>query len=362
MAGLFAGALAAFLISLIVTPFIKKIAFKIGAIDCPDPRKVHSRTMPRMGGLAVYLAFTLAILLFQPVSRPMIGLLLGGTIIMMVGLIDDIWDISPRVKLFGQLLAATVLVFFGIEVEFLTNPMGGIINLKDYSMWGFHLGLPLTVLWVVGVTNALNLVDGLDGLAGGLASIAAVTLAIVGWANDQMVIVVPAVILAAATIGFLRYNFFPAKIFMGDSGSQFLGFILAGLSVVGLTKGAAVISVFVPVLILGIPIFDTLFAIIRRYVNNQPIFQADKEHLHHRLLAIGFSHQQTVLVIYVISFLLGVSAVTLTFLSTAQALLVFLGIIIVVFVGADRIGILRSRAAHNQARRANYEENKHISG
>jgi UDP-GlcNAc:undecaprenyl-phosphate GlcNAc-1-phosphate transferase len=196
----------------------------------------------------------------------------------------------------------------------------------------------------VGVTNAVNLIDGLDGLAGGFSAIAAVTLAVVGWANDQLLIVFPAMILCASALGFLKYNFHPAKIFLGDSGSQFLGYMLAGISVIGLTKGAAVMSVFVPVLIMGIPIFDTLFAIIRRYVNNQPIFEADKEHLHHRLLAIGLTHRQSVLIIYGISGLLGASAVLLTFLTTAQAFLVFLGITLGVFIAANRVGVLSTRA------------------
>ncbi len=337
MAGLLKGFFIAFLVSLAVTPLIRKMAFRIGAIDRPDARKVHSCVMPRLGGLAIYLAFTLTVLLAAPISKSMIGLLVGGTLILLLGIADDVMDIPPRMKLLGQLIAAGVLVAFGITVARITNPFGSVIELPI-------LGIPLTILWVVGVTNAVNLIDGLDGLAGGLASIAGLTLAVVGWFEGEVTIALPAVILSASIIGFLKYNFHPAKIFMGDSGSMFLGYILAGLSVIGLTKGAAVVSVFVPILILGIPIFDTLFAIARRYINNQPIFEADKEHLHHRLLALGLSHRQTVLCIYGISGLLGASAVLLTFLTTAQAFAVFLGVTLLVLIGANRVGVLSTRA------------------
>jgi len=355
MAGLYQGFIIAFLISLAVTPVIRKLAFRFGAVDRPDARKVHSGLMPRMGGLAVYLAFTVTVLIMGDLTESMKGLLIGGTLIMLLGLADDIKDISPRVKLLGQVIAAAVLVAFGIQVDFITNPWGGTFSLTHF---GINFGIPLTILWIVGITNAVNLIDGLDGLAGGLASIAALTLAVVGWVNGQMWIVLPAVILSAAVIGFLRYNFYPAKIFLGDSGSLFLGFMLAGMSVIGLTKQAAMFSVFVPVLIFGIPIFDTLFAILRRYINNQPIFSADKEHLHHRLLAIGLSHRQTVLAIYVVSCLLGGSAVMMTFMTSEQAFAAFIGITLLVLIGANRVGVLSTRAGRRVQRQYVEAENK----
>ena len=355
MAGLYQGFIIAFLISLAVTPVIRKLAFRFGAVDRPDARKVHSGLMPRMGGLAVYLAFTVTVLIMGDLTESMKGLLIGGTLIMLLGLVDDIKDISPRVKLLGQVIAAAVLVAFGVQVDFITNPWGGTFNLTHF---GINFGIPLTILWIVGITNAVNLIDGLDGLAGGLASIAALTLAVVGWVNGQMWIVLPAVILSAAVIGFLRYNFYPAKIFLGDSGSLFLGFMLAGMSVIGLTKQAAMFSVFVPVLIFGIPIFDTLFAILRRYINNQPIFSADKEHLHHRLLAIGLSHRQTVLAIYGVSCLLGGSAVMMTFMTSEQAFAVFIGITLLVLIGANRVGVLSTRAGRRAQRQYIEAENK----
>lgn len=332
----------ALIISLLGTPLVSKLAFKLGAVDRPDKRKVHSRLMPRLGGLAIYLGFTVVMLFRVDISKSMTGLLLGGTIIVLLGVLDDIRDISPRVKLLGQILAAAVAVAFGIEVNYITNPFGGTIIL---NWFGLPWGGPLTVLWIVGITNALNLIDGLDGLAGGLSAIAAVTLAVIGWREGTTVLVLPALILAASTIGFLRYNFYPAKIFMGDSGSMFLGYTLACLSVIGLTKTATVVSVFIPILILGIPIFDTLFAIIRRYINNQPIFKADKEHLHHRLLAVGLSHRQTVLAIYAVNLVLGASAVWMTAMANDQAVMISIGLIIAIFIGADRVGVLRSKPA-----------------
>ena len=342
MAGLLTGSLIAFLISLLMTPLVKKLAFRVGAVDRPEARKVHSRLMPRMGGLAIFLGFTITILLVEPMTKSNIGLLAGGLLILLLGLADDIVGVSPRMKLLGQIIAAGVLVGFGEKIDFLTNPFGAHMFYLPAAV-----GIPLTIFWIVGVTNAVNLVDGLDGLAGGLAAIASLTLALIGWANDQMMIVVPAVILSASIIGFLKYNFHPAKIFMGDSGSLFLGYMLAGLSVIGLTKGAAVISVFVPILILGIPIFDTLYAIVRRFINNQPILEADKGHLHHRLLAIGLSHRQTVVAIYGISSVLGGCAIVLTFLTTAQAFVAFLGISVLVLLGANRIGVMSAKAMQN---------------
>jgi len=347
----------ALIISLLATPLVSKLAFKVGAVDRPDNRKVHSRLMPRLGGLAIYLGFIVTLFLTVEISAQLAGLLIGGSIIIVLGILDDIRDISPRVKLLGQLAAAAVAVKYGIEVDLITNPFGGTIEL---DWMGISWGIPLTILWIAGVTNAVNLIDGLDGLAGGLSAIAALTLAVLGWREGTPEIVLPALILAASTFGFLRYNFYPAKVFMGDSGSMFLGYVLACLSVIGVAKTATVVSVFVPILILGIPIFDTLFAIIRRYINNQPIFKADKEHLHHRLLAIGLSHRQTVLVIYGVNMVLGGSAVWMTAMATDQAVMISVGLILAIFIGADRVGVLRKKPATGRSLRSG-ESGKNIS-
>jgi len=327
--------MGSFLLTLILVPFIKKLAFKVGAVDNPSQRKVHCKPMPRLGGLAIYIGFIAMVLITQPINQQIIGLVLGSTIIALLGVVDDIKDISPKVKLAGQILAACVLVAFNIDVDFITHPFlrGEILPLKYFS-------IPVTILWVVGITNAVNLIDGLDGLAAGTSTIAALTLAIVGYTQGELLMTVLSLMLAAATLGFLKYNFYPAQIFMGDSGSMFLGFNLSALAIMGFVKSITVISVFVPILILGIPIFDTLFAIIRRYFNGQPIFQADKEHLHHCLLNKGFTHKQTVLVIYAINLLLAGTGVLLTYLTTAQGVLILAVISTLVLWSAQKIGVI----------------------
>lgn len=322
------------LLSLGTTPFVKKLAIKLGAIDAPNARKVHRTVMPRMGGLAIYFAFTVTVLLTQPLTQPLMGLLLGGTIIILVGIFDDIHGLSPHWKLVGQLAAAVVLVAFGYHVDFVTNPFGSsVIPLGILS-------IPVTIFWIIGVTNALNLIDGLDGLAAGTSVIAALTMAVVAWIDGHSAMGILALILAASTLGFLKYNFHPAQIFMGDSGSLFLGFNLGALAILSLTKGATVISIFIPIVILGIPIMDTAFAILRRFLNQKPIFQADKKHLHHCLLELGLTHRQTVLVIYVINFCLGASAVLLNQLTTEQSSVLLIGLATAVILGANKLGVI----------------------
>jgi UDP-GlcNAc:undecaprenyl-phosphate GlcNAc-1-phosphate transferase len=334
--------LGSFLLTLILVPLIKKLAFRVGAVDNPSQRKVHCKPMPRLGGLAIYIGFVVMVLLTQPINHQIIGLVLGSTIIALIGVADDILDISPKAKLAGQIVAACVLVAFNIDVDYITHPFveGQILSLE-------YLSIPVTILWVVGITNAVNLIDGLDGLAAGLATIAAVTLAIVGYSQGQYLMVTLALMLAASTLGFLRYNFYPAQIFMGDSGSMFLGFNLSALAIMGFVKSITIISVFVPILILGIPIFDTLFAIIRRYFNGQPIFKADKEHLHHCLLNKGFTHKQTVLLIYIVNILLAGTGVLLTYLTTAQGLLALALVSTLVLWSAQKVGVIGKTVSNN---------------
>lgn len=323
----------ALLLSLVVTPGVIKLAFKVGAIDKPNSRKVHDRVMPRLGGLAIFVAFTIPTFMALGFNKQFIGLLLGGIVILVLGVLDDIKDLSPKVKLAGQLVAALILIGFGAKVDILTNPFGS----KPIELG--LLSIPVTIFWIVGVTNAVNLVDGLDGLAAGIAAIAAATLGLVAMENDPAITVV-AFILVGAIIGFMRYNFNPARIFMGDSGSLFLGYTLAGLAIMGLAKSATVYSLFIPVLVLGVPILDTLFAIIRRIINDQPIFKADKAHLHHCLLASGLSHRQAVLVIYLIHGSLSAVAVLLNVLTTTQGMFILLGVSVLTLIGANRLGVM----------------------
>lgn len=333
--------LLAFGLALLVTPLVRKYAFKIGALDRPDQRKVHKGIMPRLGGLAIYFSFIAVALLTLDITPQFLGLLVGGTLIILLGFIDDTRGLAPLWKLAGQIAAAAAVIPFGLKVEFLTNP---------FSAEMITLGLltiPVTVIWIVSVTNAVNLIDGLDGLAGGTTFISALTLAAVVWietavsggSRGQSDAVVLALILAASIIGFLRYNFYPAKIFLGDSGSMYLGFSMAALSIMGMAKSATFISVIIPVVILGIPLLDTVFAIVRRYFGHKPIFQPDKEHLHHRLLQMGLSHRQAVLSIYGVCVVLGLSAIALTMISPKQAVIFLVILSTVILLVANKIGV-----------------------
>lgn len=329
-------------LALLVTPLVKKCAFKLGALDSPDPRKVHKRVMPRLGGLAIYFSFITAVLLTLDITPQVCGLLLGGTLIILLGIIDDTRGLSPRLKLAGQIVAAAVVIPFGLEVNTLTNPFS-----NEMPIALGLLSIPVTVLWIVSVTNAVNLIDGLDGLAGGTTFISALTLAAVVWietnvsgvSRGQSDAVVLALILAASIVGFLRYNFYPAKIFLGDSGSMYLGFSMASLSIMGMAKSATFISVIIPVVILGIPLLDTIFAIVRRYCGRKPIFQPDKEHLHHRLIQMGLSHRQAVLSIYGVNVVLGLSAIALTVISPKQAAIFLVILSTVILMAANKIGV-----------------------
>lgn len=293
--------LVGFIITMVSTPFIKKYAYKLGAVDVPGGRKVHKNPMPRLGGLAIYLGFAITTLLFVDLSSKVIGLLLGGTVIFLLGMVDDIRNISPKTKLAGQAAASLIVIFSGIQIEFITNPFDSLIFLGSLS-------IPFTLLWLVGITNAVNLIDGLDGLASGISAIALFTFSYISFINGQPTVSLLAFLLAVCIVGFLRYNFYPATIFLGDSGSMFLGFNIAALAIFGLLKGVTLITLVIPLIILGVPIFDTFFAIVRRKWRRQPIFEADKKHIHHRLMNRGLSHWQTVLVIYFLSLCFSASA------------------------------------------------------
>ncbi|WP_084295735.1 glycosyltransferase family 4 protein [Desulfitibacter alkalitolerans] len=335
----------AFLVAFISTPIVIRLARKWGAMDAPCDRKVHTCSMPRMGGLAIYAGFMAAVLMTQTIDGKLVGILLGCTIIVLLGIVDDIKGLSPKVKLAGQTLAALVVVLFGVKVSILTNPFAEVLFLEN-----FKLAIPFTVLWIVGVTNAVNLIDGLDGLAAGTSGIAAVTIGVVALLEGHFAAAVLAIILAGSVFGFLPFNFNPAKIFMGDTGSMFLGFTLSVLAVVGLTKSATIISVFIPVVILGIPIFDTMYAIIRRFLNGTPIFQADKEHLHHQLLNMGLTHKQTVLIIYVVNLCLGSSAVLMSLMAPPQAVVILIGLTVIMLLGMNHLSFAafsrRQKAKH----------------
>jgi len=318
-----------------ITPRVMDLAIKVGALDAPNDRNVHKGMIPRMGGLAIYVAFVLAVLASMHINREIMGLLVGGTVILIVGIIDDLQPLPPKVKLLGQIIAAAVLVMFDIRIEWLTNPFGDMIYV-DY------LAIPLTILWVVSLTNTVNLIDGLDGLAAGVSTIASVTILLVALQNNFWTVAILTSALAGSAFGFLQHNFNPAKIFMGDTGSMFLGYMLAAISILGAVKSAATIALIVPIVALGLPILDTAFAIIRRYMSGRPIFKPDKGHLHHRLLEMGLTQKQAVLLMYVISGCLGLSAIALTEVNKTLGILIIIALLCIAGIGARKIGVLKA--------------------
>jgi len=305
--------LLAFLVTYLATPVVKMIASKIKAVDIPNDRKIHILPIPRLGGLAIYFGFMAASVTTLIISRSsgvktnlhmILGILLGGTLLMLVGMRDDIKNLCPTTKLFWQIMATAIVISFGMVITFITNPFNGIWPIGIFA-------IPLTLIWVVGITNAINLIDGLDGLATGVTAISSLTLFFVALRTHQIGAAILMLALFGATLGFLRYNFFPASIFLGDSGSMFLGFILASSSVIGVLKTTLVVALVVPVLILGVPIFDTLFAIGRRLKGGRHPFEADDKHIHHMLLRAGFNKREAVLAIYIACFLLSFIALVM---------------------------------------------------
>lgn len=323
----------AFAVAFISTPLVKTFAVKIGAVDHPGERRIHKKTIPRLGGLAIFYGFVIAALCFCPVDRSVQGMIFGSLIIVMVGIIDDAKQLSAKVKLPFQILAALVLCLYDVRIDVLTVP--SFISETGVLSLGW-LSYPVTVLWVVGITNAVNLIDGMDGLAAGVSSIASMSLFCIALIVGEYNTAVITAALAGACFGFLPYNFNPAKIFMGDTGATFLGFILASVSIIGLFKSYAVISFVVPFLVLGLPIFDTGFTIIRRIIRKKPIMAPDREHLHHRLLDMGFSQKQAVSILYLISSVLGISAIVLIGSGPIRALLL-IAVILIFIVFASRI-------------------------
>lgn len=302
----------AFFASVALTPIVKRLAYRIGAVDRPNYRKVHARIMPRLGGLAIFGSFLIAYFILRPVDpisnavEPAFipittAIIIGAFIIIITGMLDDIFEITAKAKIAGQLIAASVVVIGGgLEISFINLPFGGEIDFGYFS-------IPLTIIWIIAITNAINLIDGLDGLAAGVSSIALITLSAMAFIMGDVFVMSTAAILAASSIGFLLYNFHPAKIFMGDTGALFLGFMISVLALMGF-KNVTMVALIIPVIMLGVPISDTFFAIVRRVREKQMISVADRSHLHHCLLNIGFSHSQTVLIIYGIAALFGLAA------------------------------------------------------
>ena len=326
----------AFVIALIVTyvctPLVRTLAVKIGAIDAPDARKVHQVSIPRLGGLAIYIGYMVSLLYSVKDISSVKGLLIGSVILVAVGIWDDVKQIGPKTKLLGQIVAALMLPIFDNAIHF--------ISIGDHMLYLEYLSIPLTVFWIVGFTNIVNLIDGLDGLAAGISLIACIAICIVTLQMGQVDLACITLALAGAACGFLRYNFNPAKIFMGDTGSMLLGYTMAAISVMGSVKTAATVGLVVPVIVLGLPILDTLFAIVRRRINGRPVFQPDKGHLHHRLLAMGLTQKQAVLLMYAITAVLGCVSIVAAKANFTIGLLLVVLILCACVWTATRIGII----------------------
>ncbi|MDD5686343.1 MAG: MraY family glycosyltransferase [Elusimicrobia bacterium] len=338
--------LSAFVIALFVsftiTPIAKWLAKKYNVIDSPDGRKIHSRNMPRWGGIAIYLGFIAgivclysfprfsALLAFRhkvivknvlvdvlSIDKQLMGILVGGTIVFILGLWDDKKSVLPFPKFLIQIIAALAVISYGVNISGLNLPF-----ISNYMNFPLLVSQIITVFWLIGFMNTINLIDGLDGLAAGIVAIASSAFLIVAiLQSDTKVILfskqlkLAAILCAALTgtcIGFLYHNFHPAKIFMGDSGSQFLGFMLGAISVIGTLKTTAVVALFIPITVVALPVLDVAFSIVRRFHNKKPIMEADKGHFHHRLLNIGWTHREIVLLVYVITFVLSMCAILIT--------------------------------------------------
>ena len=331
----------AFLMAFLSTPLAERIAYKIGAIDVPkDSRRMHKKPIPRLGGIAIFFGFMVGMVMFAVMTREMISIMIASTLIVILGIFDDRKPLKAIFKLLVQIVAALIVIYVGgVKIDAITNP--NIFSPNVYLELGWF-SVPITVLWICGVTNAVNLIDGLDGLAAGIASISSICIMIIALLTKEYHIAVFTACLAGGCLGFLPHNFNPAKIFMGDSGSTFLGFALACISIEGMFKGYAAISFAVPLLVLALPIFDTTVAILRRVRDHKPIMEPDRGHFHHKLIDMGFSQKQAVGIMYAISALLGISAVILTGFGMERALMLL--IIAIVFVIAT---LLFKNTHHN---------------
>ena len=334
------------------TPLVRRLAKKIGAVDVPkDGRRMHKVPIPRIGGLAIFGGFLVSTLIFVPLDGENKAILIGALLIVALGVVDDIVALKASVKLAGQLAAALIPAFSGVVIARFGNPFaaGEYINLGVFA-------IPVTVIWIVGMTNAVNFIDGLDGLACGISSIACITMFTIAILLREPDITVLMAALAGGCLGFLPFNMNPAKIFMGDTGAMFLGYIFATVSVQGLFKFYAVISFAVPFIMLGLPIFDMLFAIVRRVLRGQSPMHADRGHLHHKLIDMGFDQKQSVAILYVLSLVLGMAAVILTASGETMVIFLVLAILISFLIGMTVMTHERRAAAEKEKKEQKEQE------
>ncbi len=339
--------LAALVLALLITPAVARLGVRLGIVDRPDARKVHRRPIPRIGGVAIFLAFWGALLpllvpwvhdcssiLHEVVHNPrLIPLALGAVVVFLLGLYDDKRGLNAWLKFGVQAVAAAIAYAGGIQIQSLTLP----------GIGSFHLGylaLPVTVFWILLVINAINLIDGLDGLAAGVSFFACMVLVVLGVISGNHPVAFLMAGLAGAILGFLRYNFNPAIVFMGDSGSYFLGYMLATVGIFGAVKSQTATALLIPVIALGVPLLDTVWATVRRFILGRRIFQPDREHFHHRLLKLGYSHRKAVLVLYAATIGCGILALLAVNLQDERAGLILAAVAVVAILGIRRLGYL----------------------
>jgi len=321
-----------FLVSFASTPVVKQLAVRIGAMDVPkDDRRMHNVPIARIGGLAIFFGFIVSVLLFAKIDIEFRGILFGAVIIVVLALIDDLINLPAWLKFIVQIAAALVAVAHGVVIEVISNP--NIFSDNPWLKLGV-LSVPVTVIWIVAITNSVNFIDGLDGLAVGVSSISSISMLIIAILVSEPEIAIIMAALAGACIGFMPYNLNPAKIFMGDTGATFIGYILATISIQGLFKFYAIMSFAVPFLILALPIFDISFAFFRRLLAGKNPMKPDRGHVHHRLIDMGFNQKQAVAIMYTLSGILGLTAVVLTASGELRAMLFIIGVIIVAVISA----------------------------
>lgn len=341
-----------FLVVVLIVPLIIKIAHHVNALDIPNARKVHKEPMPRLGGLAMFFGFLIGYMVFCKPTIQMNSILIGSFFIILLGTFDDIKPLTPLIKFGGQLLAAIIVVYYGNIV------------MQDISAFGLYINFgimakPITILFMAAVINCMNLIDGLDGLAGGIATIFFITITVIsnilGIYNglDSSL----TLIMIGATLGFLLYNFHPAKIFMGDSGSMFLGYIISIISLLGF-KNVTLTSFIVPILILAIPILDTLFAIIRRLLKGESFAKADKEHFHHQILRMAGNQTKTVLIIYMIQILFSVASIVYVLRNPMLGKIVYAIIFIIIIWLVATTNIVFDRKKISEDFKAKFKKNK----
>ena len=346
---LWAPLVVAALVTALITPLSILLAPKLGAMDVPrDARRVHNKPMPRFGGIAIYAGIMAGLAIFAQTQRHLPAIMVGCTLIYILGAIDDLKGMKPVVKFAGQVVCASVVFAMGLRINFVTNWFG-----EGHMDLGIAVCYFVTVIWLVAITNAVNLVDGLDGLAAGISAISALSIAYISYIHGWYGPTICMMVLAGACIGFLPFNFHPAKTFMGDGGSQLLGFSIAALSILGTVKSATVVAVVIPVLVLGLPIIDTAMAIVRRTLRHQSIASADKEHLHHRILRAGFGQRRAVLLMYSVSGIMGIMAI----LYSRDLFIECIGL---AFIAAMIIGVLMTDTRTNKVSLRGYRILKEI--